>query len=64
MDPTIVSTLWQECGICISLPPLAVAGEPGKRHTRRANKLRVDCDWLNPNSLGIMSAFSYIDNLA
>ena len=43
---------------------LAVAGEPGKRHARRANKLQVDSDWLNPNSLGIMSAFSYIENLA
>ena len=45
-------------------PSLAVAGEPGKRHARRANKLQVDSDWLNPNSLGIMSAFSYIENLA
>ena len=50
--------------ICISLPSLSVAGEPGKRHARRANKLQVDSDWLNPNSLGIMSAFSYIENLA
>ena len=48
----------------ISLPSLAVASEPGKRHARRANKLQVDSDWLNPNSLGIMSAFSYIENLA
>ena len=46
------------------LPSLAVAGEPGKRHARRANKRQVDSDWLNPNSLGIMSAFSYIENLA
>ena len=51
-------------GICISLSSLAVASEPGKRHARRANKLQVDSDWLNPNSLGIMSAFSYIENLA
>ena len=41
-----------QCGICMSLPSLAVAGEPGKRHARRANKLQVDSDWLNPNSLG------------
>ena len=33
----------------------AVAGEPGKRHARRANKLQVDSDWLNPNPLGLMS---------
>ena len=48
---------------CRSLPSLAVASEPGKRHARRANKPQVDCDWFNPKSLGIMSAFSYIDNL-
>ena len=30
----------------------------------KAYKLQVDSDWLNPNSLGIMSAFSYIENLA
>ena len=36
----------------MSLPSLAVAGEPGKRHARRANKRQVDSDWLNPNSLG------------
>ena len=48
----------------ISLPSLAVAGEPGKRHARRANKLQVDSDCLNANSLGIMSAFSHIENLA
>ena len=38
--------------LCISLPSIAVAGEPGKRHARGANKLQVDSDWLNPNSLG------------
>ena len=38
---------------------LVVADEPGKCHVRRANKPQVDSDWLNPNSLGIMSAFSY-----
>ena len=50
--------------VCISLPSLAVADEPGKRHARRANKPQVYSDWLNPNYLGIMSAFSYIENLA
>ena len=48
----------------ISLPFLAVAGEPGKRHARRAHKSQVVSDWLNPHSLGIMSAFSFIENLA
>ena len=50
--------------VCIRLPSLAVAGEPGKRHARRAHKPQVFSDWLNPKSLGIMSAFSYIENLA
>ena len=54
---------WQECGICISLPSLDVVGEPGKRHARRADKTKVVSDWLNPISLGIMSAFSYIEYL-
>ncbi len=47
-----------------SSPSLAVAGEPGKRHARRAYKPQAVSDWLNPNSLRIMSAFSYIENLA
>ena len=57
----VMTRMWH---LYISLPSLAVAGEPGKRHARRMNKLQVDSDWLNPNSLGIMSAFSYIQNLA
>ena len=48
----------------MSLLSLAVAGEPGKRHARRVNKLHVDSDWLNQYSVGIMSAFSYIESLA
>ena len=48
----------------ISLPSLDVACEPGKRHARRTNKPQVESDWLNPNSVGIMSACSYIDILA
>ena len=39
------------------------AGEPGKHHDRREHKSQVVSDWLNPNSLGIMSAFSCIENL-
>ena len=45
-------------------PSLDVVGEPRKRHARCADKTQVVSDWLNPNSLGIMSAFSYIEYLA
>ena len=48
----------------ITLPSRAVSGEPGKRHARREHKRQVVSDWLNRNSLWIMSAFSYIENLA
>ena len=48
----------------ISLPSLAVAVNTGNHHARRAHKPQVVSDWLNPNSLGTMSAFSYIENLA
>ena len=49
----------------MSLPSLAVAGEHGKRHARRANKLQVDSDWSNPNSFGDhVSIQLYIENLA
>ena len=48
----------------VRLPYLVVAGEPEKRHGRRANKPQVDSDWLNRNSLGAMSASSYIESLA
>ena len=47
-----------------SLPSLAIGGEPRKRHARRAHKTQAISDWLNPNSLGTMSAFGYIENLA
>ena len=54
----------QECGICTSLPSLIVAMEPGKRHALRAHMPEAATDWLNPLSLGIMSASAYIENLA
>ncbi len=38
--------------------------EPGKRHALRAHMPEADADWLNPLSLGTMSASAYIDNLA
>ena len=45
-------------------PSLAVAGEHGKRHTVRAHLSEAVCNWLNPLSLGTMSASGYIENLA
>ena len=38
--------------------------EPGKRHALRAHIPEAATDWLNPLSLGTMSASAYIDNLA
>ena len=43
---------------------LIVAMEPGKRHALRAHMPEAATDWLNPLSLGIMSASAYIENLA
>ena len=48
---------------CINSPSLAVAGEHGKRHAMPSHKPRAVSDWLNPLSLGTMSAFGYIDSL-
>ena len=55
---------WQECGICTSLPSLIVADEPGKRHALRAHMAEAATDWLNPFSMGTMSASAYIEKLA
>ncbi len=38
--------------------------DPGKRHALRAHIPEAATDWLNPLSLGTMSASAYIDNLA
>ena len=47
---------------------LAMEGEPGKRHNYgdnvRAQQHDAVSDWLNPFSLGTMSASAYIENLA
>ena len=56
--------LCQECCICISSKALAVAGKHVKRHAVCAHKPQAVSDWFNPHSLGTMSAFGYIDNLA
>ena len=50
--------------VCISSPSLAIAGKHGKRHETRAQKQEAVSDWLNPRSLGTMSAFGCIENLA
>ena len=41
-----------------------MAGEHGKRHAMHAHKPQAISDWLNPLSLGTMSASAYIENLA
>ena len=38
--------------------------EPGKRHALRAHMPEAATDWLNPLSLGTMSASAYIENVA
>ena len=48
----------------ISSPSLAVAGKHGKRNAIRAHKPQAVSEWLHPHSLGTMSAFGYIGNLA
>ena len=48
--------LWHE-------PPM-LSGEHGKRDALRAHMPEAATDWLNPLSLGTMSASAYIENLA
>ena len=48
----------------ISSPFVAIAGEHGKRHATRAHRPEAVSDWLNPHTLGTMSAFGCIENLA
>ena len=43
---------------------LAMAGKHGKCHAMRAHQPEAVSDWLNPISLGTMSASAYIDYLA
>ena len=54
----------KKCGICTSLPSLIVAMEPGKRPGLRAHMPEAAADWLNPLSLGTVSASAYIENLS
>ena len=39
-------------------------GEPVKRHNVHAHNAQDVFDWLNPLSLGTMSASAYIENVA
>ena len=48
----------------LTSPNLATACEPGKRHDVGAHLTEAVSDWLNPLSLGTMSASAYIENLA
>ena len=41
-----------------------MAGEPGKRHNVRSHNAKDFFDWLNPLSLGTMSASAYIEKVA
>ena len=50
--------------LCITSPSLAMAGQPEKRHNVRAHQQEAVADWLNPFSLGTMSASAYIENVA
>ena len=43
---------------------LAIAAEHRKCHAARANEREVVSDWLNPHSLGTMSAFGCIEHFA
>ena len=50
--------------LCLTSPSLVMGGEPGKRHDVRAHYPEAVSDWLNPLSLGTMSASAYMENLA
>ena len=41
-----------------------MAGQPEKRHNVRAQQQEAVSDWLNPISLGTMSASDDIENVA
>ena len=49
---------------CRTSLSLAMTGEPGKRHNVRAHNAQDVFDWLNPLSLGTVSASAYIENVA
>ena len=66
-----ITLVWMANCVCVmtkllrlSSPSLAIAGEHRKRPNTRAHKQEVVSDWLNPHSLGTMSALWCIENLA
>ena len=61
---TLDGKLSLECCIFISSRFLAIAGKHGKRHAMPAHKQQAVSDWLTPHSLGTISAFGSIANLA
>ena len=54
----------KKCCLCITSPSFAMAGQPEKRHNVCAQQQEVVSDWLNPFSLGTMSAPAYIESVA
>ena len=58
-----ISVMTKYC-VCIISPSLAIVGEHRKRHASRAHKHEVVSDWLDPHSLGTVSASGFIEYLA
>ena len=50
-----------KCCLCLTSQSLVMGDEPGKRNDVRAHYAEADSDWLNPLSLGTMSAYAYIE---
>ena len=59
-----VSVMTKLLPLCLTSPSLAMAGEHGIRHNLRSHEPEAVSDWMNPLSLGSMSASAYIQNLA
>ena len=58
------NTAFQLCINLICSPSLAIASIENVTLSTRAHKQEAVSDWLNPHSLGTMSAFGCIENLA
>ena len=55
---------WNLFNFAKPLSSPSLAGEHGKRHDTRAHNQEAVSDWLNPHSLGTMSASGCMENLA